>query len=49
MKDRFIKLHNTLSLIEVKGQNAKIMGECLTFIEKVIEEIEKEEDEDEPS
>ena len=49
MKETFIKLHNTLSLIEVKGQNAKIMGECLTYIEKVIEEIEKEENENEPA
>lgn len=43
MKDKLIKLYNTLSLIEVKGQNAKLMADCLAFIENTVAEIETEE------
>lgn len=43
MKDKLIKLHNTLSLIEVKGQNAKLMADCLAFIENTVAEIETKE------
>lgn len=34
-------LHNTLSLIETKGNNTKIMAECLRFTEQLIAEVEK--------
>lgn len=43
MKDKLIKLHNTLSLIEVKGQNAKLMADCLAFIENAVKELDEQE------
>ena len=35
------KLYNTLLMIETKGNNTKIMAECLRFTEKLIEECPK--------
>ena len=36
--EKLAKLHNTLSLIETKGENTKIMAQCLQFIEGMIAE-----------
>lgn len=30
------KLYNTLALIETKGENTKIMAQCLVYIEQLI-------------
>lgn len=30
------KLYNTLSLIETKGENTKLMAQCLQFTEQLI-------------
>ena len=38
MVEKLTKLHNTLSMIETKGENTKIMAECLRFIEQTISE-----------
>lgn len=38
MEDKLTKLYNTLSLIETKGNNTKIMAECLRYIEQMISE-----------
>lgn len=37
MKENLAKLYNTLSLIETKGENTKIMAQCLQFIEQMIQ------------
>lgn len=36
-----VKLHNTMSAIETKGENTKIMCDCLRFLEQKIEEVSK--------
>lgn len=38
MANNLSKLYNTLSLIETKGENTKIMADCLRFIEQMIQE-----------
>lgn len=35
-KEDMIKLHNTLVLIETKGESTKIMAQCLTYLEQKI-------------
>lgn len=37
MKENLVKLYNTLSLIETKGENTKIMAQCLQFIEQMVQ------------
>ena len=34
-------LHNTLCLVETKGNNTVIMGDCLRFLSECIQEIEQ--------
>ena len=41
MKENFQKLYNTLALIETKGENTKIMADCLRFMEKMIREADE--------
>lgn len=36
MKDDLIKLRNTLMLISTRGEDTKIMGKCLDFLEELI-------------
>lgn len=38
MGDKLAKLYNTLALIETRGENTKIMAQCLNFIEQMIQE-----------
>lgn len=38
MLDKLTKLHNTLLLVETKGENTKVMAECLRFLEQMIVE-----------
>jgi hypothetical protein len=38
MEAKLTKLYNTLAQIETKGENTKIMGVCLQFIEQLIAE-----------
>lgn len=45
MKEKLTRLYNTLSLIEVKGQSARLMAECLAYIENTVAELDKEEKE----
>ena len=40
MKDNLTKLYNTLALIETKGNNTKIMAQCLVFIEQMVQELD---------
>lgn len=39
------KLYNTLALIETKGENTKIMAQCLVYIEQLIGAAVKNEQE----
>ncbi len=36
MIENLSKLYNTLMLIETKGENTKIMAQCLQYIEQLI-------------
>ena len=38
MVEKLSKLHNTLALIETKGESTKIMATCLQFVEQMIAE-----------
>lgn len=40
MVEKLTTLRNTLSLIETKGENTKIMAECLRFTEQLIAEVQ---------
>ena len=42
MKEKLAKLYNTLSNIETKGENTKIMGVCLQYLEHLISESSSE-------
>jgi len=41
MKENLIKLHNTLALVETKGESTKIMAQCLQFVEQLVQECDK--------
>lgn len=38
MENNLKKLYNTMLLIETKGENTKIMAECIKFLEQLITE-----------
>lgn len=38
MSENLIKLYNTLSLIETKGENTKLMAQCMVFVEQLANE-----------
>ena len=40
MKQNLVKLYNTMNLIETKGENTKIMAQCLVFLEGIIREVD---------
>ena len=41
MGNNLKKLYNTMLLIETKGENTKIMAECIKFLEQLIIEESK--------
>ena len=41
MENNLKKLYNTMLLIETKGENTKIMAECIKFLEQLITEEAK--------
>ena len=41
MKNELIKLYNTLSLIETKGESTKHMAQCLQYIEQLVRDMDK--------
>ena len=43
MVEKLTKLYNTLLLIETKGENTKIMANCLRFTEQMIIEAKAKE------
>lgn len=44
MKEKLAKLYNTMSMIETKGRNTKIMAECLEYLERLIKDEQKKEE-----
>lgn len=44
-KDEMINLRNALAMIEVKGENTKIMAQCLQFVEEHIAAVDRAEKE----
>ena len=38
MVEKLAKLYNTLSLIETKGENTKLLAQCLVYLENMIGE-----------
>lgn len=38
MVEKLTKLHNTLMIVETKGENTKVMADCLRYIERMIED-----------
>lgn len=43
MKENLIRLHNTLGLIETRGESTKVMAQCLQFVEQMVMEIDAQE------
>lgn len=41
MKEKLIKLHNALALVETKGESTKILAQCLQFLEQLVQECDK--------
>ena len=41
MKEKLVKLYNTLLLIETKGEGTKIMAECLKYTEQLVKELDE--------
>ena len=39
MDQKLQKLYNTLLLIETKGENTKIMSQCLCYLEQLVKEV----------
>lgn len=46
MKIKLTKLYNTLALIETKGENTKLMAQCLMYVEQLAKECEQSENAD---
>ena len=42
MVEKLSKLYNTLLLIETKGENTKIMAQCIAYLEQMITNERKE-------
>lgn len=38
MKEKLMKLYNTLMLIETKGENTKLMAQCLNYTAQLANE-----------
>lgn len=38
MVNKLTKLYNTLMLVETKGENTKIMAQCLQYLEQMVNE-----------
>ncbi len=39
-REEMVQLHNTLAMVETKGESTKIMANCLQFLEQKIREAE---------
>lgn len=45
LSEQLTKLYNTLNLIETKGENTKIMAQCLIYTDQLIGEVRASENE----
>ncbi len=45
MTEKLVKLYNTLSTIETKGEHTKTMADCLRFVERMAVEAKQQETE----
>ena len=43
MVEELTKLYNTMMLVETKGENTKIMGNCLQYLDNLIAKARSEE------
>ena len=43
LSEDLIKLYNTLNLIETKGENTKLMAQCIVFVEQLANEAKMSE------
>lgn len=43
LSENLIKLYNTLALIETKGENTKLMAQCIVFTEQLALEAKQAE------
>jgi hypothetical protein len=43
-EEKLVKLYNTMNMIETKGRNTKIMAECLGYLERLIKDEQKKEE-----
>ena len=43
-KNTLIQLYNTLSLISVRGEDAKHMAACLQCVEQLVQQCDKQEE-----
>lgn len=43
-EEKLVKLYNTINMIETKGRNTKIMAECLGYLERLIKDEQKKEE-----
>lgn len=43
MFEDLIKLYNTLALIETKGENTRLMAQCMAFVEHMANEVKMSE------
>lgn len=39
MKENLIKLLNTMAMVETRGENTKIMAQCLQYVENLVQEL----------
>ena len=46
LSENLIKLYNTLALIETKGENTKLMAQCMVFTEQLALEAHQAEAQD---
>lgn len=44
MKEKLAKLYNTMNMIKTKGQNTIIMSGCLKYLERLIKDEQKKEE-----
>ena len=43
MKNKLIKLYNTMLCIETKGESTKLMADCLRYLGSLVNEADKPE------
>lgn len=39
IKEELTKLYNTMIIIETKGENTKVMADCLRFLDQLVKQM----------